>query len=280
MQCPFCYQYFIYIVPFQAHLKNHEQNCEWCRFNSSTSFHPIMINCSECNLCFSSLLLLQEHQKIHSPADVFLVNSMNFLSCNACSISFRNTDDLINHMIVVHEEDKSHSLGCEECKITFGNTVAKKSHLESYHSVDKHLHIPFPYFPPAETLNSTELEIIRLMCNFQCDICKTYFDKHDGLIRHYLRVHDEKHRIMCPYCAAPCLHRNDLYKHLTTEHDPKTLYTCPLCQQTFNQFIYFKKHFNDQHSPCRHKCEHCRRTFSSKYHLLDHQKNMHGMTIL
>lgn len=141
-----------------------------------------------------------------------------------------------------------------------------------------------------------------------CDLCGKLFTQYSNVKEHILKVHLKSKPFLCDLCGASFASSSKLKIHKETAHLKIRKHACHLCDKKYFELYTLNAHIRSAHTKerpfhcefngcgksfCRstslyihqqmHKakfeCEICSKTFSFKYNLVTHSKNIHGKKV-
>ncbi|CAH2243701.1 jg8761 [Pararge aegeria aegeria] len=110
---------------------------------------------------------------------------------------------------------------------------------------------------------------LRVMGEYECDICKKRMTTLDKLLGHK-KYHELRYK--CSECGLTRLSRLTIKDHYTAVHLHDTFqYRCSHCNKVFNRQVSLRKHLAYIHrSQKRAECKYCKKTFANKEGLKGH----------
>ncbi|KAM4032655.1 uncharacterized protein ACNLHF_019850 [Anomaloglossus baeobatrachus] len=179
--------------------------------------------------CFSEVLHLESHQKVHSIPSLFV--------CAECGKSFTTSSELDTH-IKVHRDGKL--FACSEC----GKCFTVKSNLLAH----KVVHMGEKPFACAEcgrcfSLKSsltTHMSVHALEKPYSCSICGKCFTSSARLSFHQ-STHIGEKSYECDECGKVFTASGSLNRHKRT-HTGEKPYACNICGKCFNRETNLYRH--------------------------------------
>jgi len=145
---------------------------------------------------------------------------------------------------------------CSDCQKLFSSTYNLKSHFERMHSNNKILE-----------------ENGRNICkDFKCVFCTKSFACKIYLDNHIQSLHESTLKFKCDLCGKQFKRKMDLKFHVKIAHENNESQMCILCDRKFRHKIYLAAHMKTAHEKSKSdfECSHCKKLYSSKYHLKKH----------
>ncbi|XP_069608961.1 oocyte zinc finger protein XlCOF8.4-like [Ranitomeya imitator] len=185
--------------------------------------------CTDCGKCFTDLIHLESHQKVHSIPALFI--------CAECGKSFTTSSELDTH-IKVHTDAKL--FACSEC----GKCFTAKSNLLAH----KVIHIGEKPFACAEcgrrftskSSLSTHMSVHALEKPYACSICGKCFTSNARLTFHRSTHLGEK-AYECEQCRKVFTTSGSLNRHKRT-HTGEKPFACRICGKCFNRETNLYRH--------------------------------------
>ncbi|KAG6459155.1 gastrula zinc finger protein XlCGF26.1 [Manduca sexta] len=262
----------IYVTEKIAHIVNASTLLE---FSNMTPFRSRARNgfpCFYCRNIFENLEKLREHTSGHKKSDInrvlktygpesFVVNAdITDLTCNICSQSLVNINELKTHLTNIHKKKmhleftdrvipfKLSQTNVFECQICGCN-------YETFGAIERHMNVHFR--------------------NYVCKECGTGF-----VTKYRLKVHAKGHMggtFPCEICGKIFASQQKHKNHVDTVHKLVKRFKCTKCPDRFTEYFRRQKHMVEVHgvAPLQYKCNVCERTFERRYTLSRHMKRDH-----
>ncbi|CAB4064728.1 unnamed protein product [Lepeophtheirus salmonis] len=243
--------------------------------------HLLMIKaapfkCSLCHIIFNSQRQAKDHKK-NSHSLVTNAIEKNIIDpspnhngeyvCDKCDRAFKDKEMLIKHMYC-HFEDKPFE--CSECGKKFSKITLLKCHYKRHFEVEE-----------CSWGKNTPKVPKELFCT-----CGKLFTTQRDLDWHYEAEHENKPK-KCKYCGEIFVHNSILTRHIRLKHEENFIPThrksslyakCPICDQLFYK-TSIPKHIRIKHHGQKlFKCDICKRSFTTKHSLVEHQWQHRGVT--
>uniref|UniRef100_A0A182PQC3 C2H2-type domain-containing protein n=1 Tax=Anopheles epiroticus TaxID=199890 RepID=A0A182PQC3_9DIPT len=154
-----------------------------------------------------------------------------------------------------------------EPQIDFGTWRALLRHTKEVHKHDK----VFVKCPVCEMKMRTKQTLLQHMDwhenpeNYRCELCG---EKHQNMKEHIQNKHQER-QFCCDVCGKKFPFKKRLTVHMKKMHVEKDI-ICDQCQKPFTKYT-IEDHKRSVHS-ARFVCEHCPKTFNSRFRLLQHME--------
>lgn len=187
------------------------------------------------------------HKK-HLRQHMLLVHSYG-VGCTYCSLQFKNTHQMINHVKSVHNKERPYA--CQHCDKSFSTASSLISHTR-YHFNDR---------------------------PFLCSTCGRRFILKNQLNVHLLRVHvpkyDPQHRrFPCHLCDYKTGFQFKLEEHLKTHSNVRN-FSCDHCERLFKSAKSLRQHSQLHTGEKRFKCKYCGLKFAQSAGKRGHERNRH-----
>ena len=199
--------------------------------------------------------------------------------CQQCDKSFQYTNDLKEHIKVIHNGIKKK---CPHCDFQCDFKSAFRRHMKANHAISNlKCEICNELFIQKGRLNihkSVVHEGKILECE-QCDYTYTSFDAINGHRRRKHSNNPNREKKKCQQCDKSFKYTHDLKKHIKVIHEGIKK-KCPHCdfQADFNSGL--KKHMTSVHGISNLKCDICNELFVVKGELNFHISVVHEGKIL
>lgn len=175
-----------------------------------------------------------------------IVESCEDVVCFQCKMTYKTTEELVNHQKKAHELNANNRFECDVCGKTFPGDKAIKRHLKTHFAIK-------PY---------------------SCEICQHSFSEKSNLLKHFQKHTGAMRRsgkaYLCSICGKRFKWNSSLSKHMKL-HTLTNLKHCPYCEKTYTEekalTIHIRMHTGE---PLPFKCDFCSRRFNQKANLLRH----------
>lgn len=194
-----------------------------------------MYKCDQCGRGFSTRLNLTVHQNNHKGLKPF--------QCEVCGNNFTRLHYMRRHRRILHEHPGSHV--CHICQRVFSFDCSLKAHLKRHNGEHR----------------------------VACDICGKNVSN-TSLTLHR-RVHSGERPYDCRTCGKSYTNKQILNEHALIHRQTKS-FVCNACGKLFVTNRQLSRHLKI-HSKSRiiYRCQHCVRTYVSKYRLKAHVRKHH-----
>ncbi|XP_050676616.1 zinc finger protein 714-like isoform X2 [Leptidea sinapis] len=197
--------------------------------------------CIQCNKFLRRRRNYEQHMKDHRN-NVMRDIPENIFKCLHCFDSFKNTDDLREHMNCHENAKKIYS-----CGRAFGRQDYLAKHMLT-HSGDK---------------------------RYSCTYCSFRAAQRSALTVH-IRKHTGERPYSCDLCPQKCISSSNLRAHRKI-HLGLRQYECSLCEKKFGYKASLEEHVASTHASCeKHSCKLCGATYSRGRTLRRHMADKHG----
>nr|XP_061789565.1 zinc finger protein 208-like [Nerophis lumbriciformis] len=281
-------------------VKPHEcAECGKCFFQAAQleqhkRMHMSELQCQVCGRGFVSLFALRKHKHTHGKSRPY--------RCSKCQLSFSGASQLAEHMSN-HRED---NFPCDICSQVFPSKISRAEHRKE-HTMSVEHHSPLPEKSSLLSESSTKTNLL-----YKCGLCIESFKDATDFSEHGCQASSDR-PYSCPDCDRHFLHSSHLQKHSVSHHKLKTEidYSCNCCDTTcptLELFInHLKTHENELPGPINHaegykcpicgcsfvkatelishfsvhsrntlNCKVCKKTFSTKNELEEHEQSHHS----
>ncbi|XP_063215490.1 zinc finger protein 26-like isoform X3 [Bacillus rossius redtenbacheri] len=287
--CQYCSTVFSTYFALKTHLKEHsdekvykciQKNCNKM-FNDLESFvchteehtAEVQYRCHVCSKTFKTLDEVGIHQYVHnSHKRTEKRASSKYHRCMKCKSKFSTPEALDYHVATC-----SHSFPCPYCEKVFLCERNLRRHLQTHGSGTYKCDKCGKEFRTESYYNSHQL-VHTGEKPFKCQHCPSAFVRKDKLMRHSL-IHESTKKFKCPFRTyLGCMrefHRQDKLKlHLLT-HSARNY--CRKCKKAFSSKMSLMQHQDRlQHWPKPHTCLICGEGFSSSSSLHSHKCPVSG----
>ncbi|KAF5273868.1 hypothetical protein FQA39_LY00983 [Lamprigera yunnana] len=248
---------------------------------------PVIFECNECSLTFTTSFALARHQekhvkKLESPQKLISVY------CKYCKVPFPSVMDLNEHMDKDHNDMESkpklqlpktkHT--CKLCKKVFDNAGALASH-QGWHK-----RVKFNRVRAQEQLIKSLGKQARTpspqpIHKYPCHSCSAHFSSDASLQIHILETHRNINTTVllmkCNSCKMSFDKKSafDIHMQLHKQVESKTPkpYSCKYCPAGFSRPEALNTHMKQQHKEfVEYKCHECERSFDKQNSLTVHLK--------
>ena len=250
--CEICSKKFSTKIGWELHLKNHgnpeKRRCEVCQKEVT-------------------LGTFRSHMKRHA-------NDRKTFSCDICSKSFYEKNNMIRHKRL-HQEEETTKATCELCHKEYPSKAKLIRH-------KKLLHEP--------RVKSTCPVCNKLVCRlkehllthtddpimYSCDICDKKFTRKGSLTKHRKTHNDIKVIHSCEVCNKTFSTRRALKLHLTIHDASREKIQCPKCDKKVLDLNHHMKNHDETRIRKKFPCTECTKEFFSSVHLKRHFSSIHG----
>lgn len=197
--------------------------------------------CEQCNRFFAKETLLRSHIANHKK-----------ILCKICEQEFANSQELKEHLKVVHKNEHTIRV-CDRCGKAFAGPSARsnlKQHIEKVH---------------MGLGDKTKL---------QCSICLNWLLGKRALTRH-MQLHSEVGKPhICDICNQNYLHSRALARHKRFVHVEQK-YECEFCGKRFKRPLALKEHRATHTGEALYACKICSASTNSNASYYSHMKKAH-----
>ena len=267
-QCP-------YTAHAQRYLNEHlklfhdpsKHSKEWRPHKIPVKTEEEFETCSECNQPVRKGKLVVHYKRSHGTLPPGY-ESGTFM-CDQCPAELRSKKSLLNHIKVVHDEDKPLKYTCHECQLDFSGSRYLICHYKKVHGE----------IPPE----------FRDQKQYLCDQCPDVFLTKHSLHLHTLRKHPnendkpipkrvykKKDKISkCPHCEKTFRCDRNLKEHIKVVHEKVTPFECDQCTRKFGLKRTLHSHKQIVHAKVN--CEECGQEIYNSFELKRHKASVHGI---
>ena len=289
--CDICGKRYFAKDKLIAHMTVHDANPELCKkfvcgscgskFNSKyhlqrhEASHNKLFRCSECDKCFGTRQVLNEHEQLHIASKPYV--------CGLCAKEFHRAwnvkQHFLTHKVITHKDDSTIStvqkvtFKCTGCFIVF-----YERHLLSRHELicDKIIH------KCTGCVKSFHLKLSLVhhmkavhpdICNPDCLDCGLSFRTKRALALHTLlhRGMKTKYYRKCKYCKVKLHSDKERRYHLNSYHQDMLL-NCTICSKVCPDEHNLNRHMRVHQLHLEYNCRNCDQKFRSKENLNKHSK--------
>ncbi|XP_063837099.1 zinc finger protein 28-like isoform X5 [Ostrinia nubilalis] len=222
----------------------------------------------------------------------FLVKlDITSLQCTVCNNPINSLEDLIQHLIEVHNKRlytdvKNHilpfkfdgdTLKCVKCMNEFNKFKVLLEHMNSHYRNYICEVCDAGFVSRSILMNHTEAHKTGV---FQCDFCEKVFDTFRKKKSHEKSVHIHSNLLnKCGYCNEKFKNYKKKDEHIAKVHGvPSRALKCHACDKTFATKTALTIHTKRDHlMERRHKCEQCEMKFFKTSELKEHMVKHTGM---
>ncbi|XP_072939276.1 zinc finger protein 711-like [Epargyreus clarus] len=219
-------------------------------------------------------LLLKETE----PKKSNLKNTEHKLSCFGCKQSFENMNKLCYHLSICDMAIRT----CIYCDMLFDSKSKLKKHTLTHSTVPQLACNCSKTFESQETFlehyKTCNIDHMSSMgYTHRCKECGEKFQQRFDLYKHAKKHVMAAQKRICDVCGHFFVGDEELNNHKKEVHDIPIgfLFKCKICSLTGNNrkeiYQHIQRHL-DLQELCRHLCEHCGRSFSSRTTLLRHSQ--------
>lgn len=290
IDCPLCDDHFFKKNDLNTHMGVHIDE------------NPF--ECPDCANLFESLILFQEHMKIHDKID----DSDNIFHNNDIIYDGSDDNDDVNdsiHSKVTKEEEQileqtndnkiendlallgvTISCTCPICNKLFNDIALFNNHTQTHHdtnlianeqktktTISANVIEKFPQKSRKPSSIEWQKRDNKIR-NFSCKECARSFTLASTLQLHYRRTHLGIKPYECSVCLWKFAQSSDLIKHLR-KHTGEKPFTCSYCNISFSQKRNLKNHMK-MHSNPPSVCKYCNKSFALFTSLTQHLKKHEG----
>uniref|UniRef100_A0A2H1VCK4 SFRICE_008914 n=1 Tax=Spodoptera frugiperda TaxID=7108 RepID=A0A2H1VCK4_SPOFR len=212
------------------------------------------------------------------------------LSCKLCiGTPIQNLEELITHIVEVHEEDYDRTLGvcafpfvltkdimqCVLCKNMYDNFTCMVGHMYKDHI--NHSFICQICGYSFITKIRLKRHINNSHVGFRCSVCGKMFNAAHRLIKHKEKIHGQANTRECNLCSATFESQYLLKVHLGKMHNvEKYRIKCEYCPKVCSTKGAMILHVQSQHSESKFECDLCNYKTGIKWLITLHKKKHFG----
>ncbi|XP_050559439.1 zinc finger protein 62 isoform X5 [Spodoptera frugiperda] len=212
------------------------------------------------------------------------------LSCKLCiGTSIQNLEELITHIVEVHEEEYDRTLGvcafpfvltkdimqCVLCKNMYDNFTCMVGHMYKDHI--NHSFICQICGYSFITKIRLKRHINNSHVGFRCSVCGKMFNAAHRLIKHKEKIHGQANTRECNLCSATFESQYLLKVHLGKMHNvEKYRIKCEYCPKVCSTKGAMILHVQSQHSESKFECDLCNYKTGIKWLITLHKKKHFG----
>lgn len=211
------------------------------------------------------------------------------LACRVCDISLSSVEDLITHIITIHDEDYDSSVGvcvfpfrlnknmlnCVLCDDKYDNFTSLMGHMYKQHM--EHTYV-------CQICGASYIDEIRLKRHIKnahvghkCKICGKIFDAAHQVVKHKERIHGIQKSVECNLCSANFKSQYQLKVHMGKIHNvEKYRLKCELCPKVCTTKGAMLLHVQSVHADARFECDICEYKTGIKWMLKLHKRKHFG----
>ena len=209
-------------------------------------------------------------------------------SCDQCTTSFTNENNLIFHIKKVHEQEpfmigqENKPLMCDKCVYKTTRKGSLKLHKKSYHEgiSSARYHCKECDASYAENKNLTNHVMVKHMgINFQCNYCEKFYNSKKQLKLHNRDKH-ENVDTPCDICAKIYPTSIDLWRHKRKDHNGIIsgiirIFPCEQCNYVATRSCTLEAHNQAKHADEKFACWFCGHRANCIQSLKWHMKAKH-----
>lgn len=219
------------------------------------------------------------------------VHSDQAFQCNQCSKTFSFRCSLGRHVKAVHKNIRDHKCDEIECGKTFRNSYELKQHKICLHNQgdksDRTCKVCLKVFKKVQYMEIHFTSVHNTEPQFTCPICQRGFSFQRSMDRHIKAIHEDRRDFLCEMegCSKAFRSRYDLNEHFNNIHAeikktrPVEQVTCDICGKVCSSKKVLYSHKKVVHEGIRwgtnFECKLCKETFESKYKKSKHWSQVH-----
>jgi hypothetical protein len=224
-----------------------------------------ILNCNYCDAKFKDKYRLRNHINTHTQERKYKCNKCSFetydpsriydhkqrhkgvkLKCYICGKLKENSQDLREHILLVHQKLRRYKCDIDGCNKTFQKFGGLKNHKIAFH----------------ENLRQ-----------YKCSQCKSTFNLKSTLDKHVQDIHEKKKRYKCYQdgCNYTSFYKNNVVSHMDSVHKTEDRFSCSICNYKTNLKRLLSNHMKHHGEKIFH-CESCEFKGATKLSLDSHKK--------
>ncbi|XP_063631073.1 zinc finger protein 888-like [Cydia splendana] len=196
--------------------------------------------------------------------------------CLECDMFFKNSRARKNHVARFHRE----GLQCDHCKKRFVNRTTLATHLRLHDGPLPKEECPICHKMVRVIQLKYHIQRHENKSRYECVDCNKIFSHLATYQAHlkYSRAHasDQVFKFPCPMCNKGYPTKEAMQDHFNYQHLGKTAHKCPVCDKPIASRANVEKHMMRVHGekkekPRNHVCQICRKAFTDKKALNQHE---------
>ncbi|XP_037869713.1 zinc finger protein 845 isoform X2 [Bombyx mori] len=196
--------------------------------------------------------------------------------CLECDMFFKSTRARKTHVARYHRE----GLQCDHCKKTFVNKSTLVTHLKLHDGPLPRDECPICHKMVRSTQLKYHVQRHKSKSRYECEECNKVFSHLATYQAHlkYARAHatEQVLKYPCPMCNKGYPTKEAMQDHFNYQHLGKTAHKCPVCEKPIASRANVVKHVMRVHGekkekPRNHACGMCRKRFTDKKALTQHE---------